>query len=135
MLNRCHGILDLRDCARRAADSGVTAILVSNQGERRLDGAAAPIEVLPDIARAVGDRLDVILDSGIRRGVHVLKVLACEAKAGSIGRPYLYGLSGGGEKGVAKALAMLRAELVLAIQLSGCADLKSIDEALIRRFA
>lgn len=128
------GVMSAED-ARRAADVGVTAVIVSNHGGRQLDGAATPVEVLPEIARAVGDRVEVILDGGIRRGVHVLKALALGAKACSIGRPYLYGLTAGGEAGVAKALDILRAELVLAMQLSGCGDLKSIDATLVRRFA
>lgn len=119
------------DDARRAADVGVTAIIVSNHGGRQLDGASASIEALPEIARAVGERLEVILDGGVRRGVHVLKALACGAKACSIGRPYLYGLSAGGEQGVAKALEILRTEFLRSMQLSGCADLASIDESLI----
>jgi L-lactate dehydrogenase (cytochrome) len=121
------------DDAKRAADAGATAVIVSNHGGRQLDGAAAPFEVLPQIARAVGDRIEVILDGGIRRGVHVLKALARGAKACSIGRPYLYGLSAGGETGVIKALTILRSELILAMQLSGCPDLASIDASRIGR--
>jgi L-lactate dehydrogenase (cytochrome) len=124
------GIMSVDD-ARRAADVGATAIIVSNHGGRELDGALAAIEALPGIVRAVGDRVEVILDSGVRRGVHVLKALACGAKACSIGRPYLYGLSAGGEAGATKALDILRTELVLAMQLSGCANLKSIDGSLL----
>lgn len=120
--------------ARRAADAGVTAVIVSNHGGRQLDGAVAPLEVLPEIVRTVGDRVELILDGGIRRGVHVLKGLARGAKVFAIGRPYLHGRSVGGEAGVAKALSMLRTELVRAMQLCGCADLKSIDESLVRRF-
>lgn len=120
------------DDARRAADEGVTAVIVSNHGGRQLDGAASPIEVLPEIVRAVGDRIEVILDGGVRRGTHVLKALACGAKACSIGRPYLYGLSAGGEAGVAKALDILRKEFVLAMTLSGCPNIASIDRHLIR---
>jgi len=126
------GVMSAED-ARRAADTGVTAVIVSNHGGRQLDGAAAPIEVLEEIAGAVGDRIEVILDGGIRRGVHVLKALALGAKACSIGRPYLYGLSAGGEAGVAKALEMLRTELTLAMKLSGCPDIRSIDKSMIRR--
>jgi len=124
------GIMSVDD-ARRAADAGVTAIIVSNHGGWQLDGAAAPIEVLPEIVGAVGNRLEVILDGGIRRGVHVLKALACGAKACAIGRPYLYGLSAGGEVGVAKALDLLRTELVRAMQLAGCPNLASINDSLI----
>src|SRR5882762_7567225 len=106
----------------RAADAGVSAVIVSNHGGRQLDGAAASIAAVPDIARAVGDRIEVILDGGIRRGVLVLKALARGAKACSIGRPYLYGLAAGGEAGVARALEILRTELVRAMRLSGCSD-------------
>src|SRR6185312_16084232 len=95
------------DDARRAADEGVTAIIVSNHGGRQLDGAAASIEVLPQIVRAVGNRLEVILDGGIRRGTHVLKALALGAKGCSIGRPYLYGLAVAGQAGATKALHIL----------------------------
>jgi len=119
------------DDARRAADAGVNAVIVSNHGGRQLDGAAASIEALPEIARAVGGRIEVILDGGIRRGVHVLKALARGANACSIGRPYLYGLAAGGEAGVVKALDVLRTELVLAMKLCGCANLASVDESMI----
>ena len=98
-----------------------------------MDGAAAPFEVLPEIAKAVGDRVEVILDGGVRRGVHVLKALARGAKACSIGRSYLFGLAAGGEEGVASALRMLRTELVRAMKLSGCTDVENIDESLVRR--
>jgi L-lactate dehydrogenase (cytochrome) len=121
------------DDARRAADVGVTAVIVSNHGGRQLDGAAVPIEVLPEIVRAVAEGMEVILDGGIRRGVHVLKALALGAKACSIGRPYLYGLSAGGAAGVAKALEILRSELILAMKLSGCTDVKRIEATLVRR--
>lgn len=100
--------------ARLAAEFGVSAIIVSNHGGRQLDGAAAHIEVLPEIVRAVGDRIEVILDRGICRCVHVLKVSVSGAKACSIGRPYLYRLGAGGEAGVARALGILRSELILA---------------------
>ena len=119
------------DDARRAADAGVTAVIVSNHGGRQLDGATASIEALPQIVRAVGDRVEVILDSGIRRGVHILKALACGAKACSIGRSYLYGLGAAGEQGVVWALEILRMELVRSMRLAGCADLASIDASLI----
>jgi L-lactate dehydrogenase (cytochrome) len=127
------GIMSADD-ARRAADIGATAVIVSNHGGRQLDGAAASIEVLPEIAKAVGTRIEVILDGGIRRGVHVLKALAFGAKACSIGRPYLYGLAAGGERGVKSALEILRTELVRAMQLSGCRDVASIDPTLVGSF-
>lgn len=127
------GIMSVDD-ARRAVDVGATAVIVSNHGGRQLDGAAATIEVLPEIVAAVGSQVDVILDGGIRRGVHVLKALARGAKACCIGRPYLFGLSAAGEAGVDKALHILRTELVRAMQLSGCTDLRSIDSSLVKRF-
>jgi L-lactate dehydrogenase (cytochrome) len=122
------------DDARRAADVGATAVIVSNHGGRQLDGEASPLEVLPEIVKAVGDRVEVILDGGIRRGVHALKALALGAKACSIGRPYLYGLGAGGEKGVAKALDILRTELIRAMQLCGCTDVGKVDASLVRTF-
>ena len=121
------------DDARRAADVGVTAVIVSNHGGRQLDGAAASIEVLPEIVRAVGNRVEVILDGGIRRGTHVLKALALGAKGCSIGRPYLYGLAVAGQAGATKALHILREELILAMRLSGCVDVASVGEDIVRR--
>jgi L-lactate dehydrogenase (cytochrome) len=123
------------DDARRAADMGVSSVIVSNHGGRQLDGAAAPFDVLPEIVDAIGDRVEIILDGGIRRGVHVLKSLALGAKACSIGRPYLYGLAAAGEAGVLRALSILRSELELAMKLAGCANLESIDRTLLRRLA
>lgn len=122
------------DDARRAADVGATAVIVSNHGGRQLDGAAAPFDVLPEIAQAVGQQIEVILDGGIRRGTHVLKALARGAKACSIGRPYLFGLAAAGEAGVDKALSILRTELVLAMKLCGCTDSSAIDGNIVRRF-
>jgi L-lactate dehydrogenase (cytochrome) len=126
------GIMSVDD-AHRALDAGASAIILSNHGGRQLDGAATPIDVLPEIARAVGHALEVVLDGGIRRGTHVLKALALGAKACSIGRPYLYGLSAGGQAGVTKALDILKSELVRAMQLSGCTDVRTIDPELARR--
>jgi L-lactate dehydrogenase (cytochrome) len=124
------GIMSVDD-SRRAADLGASAVFVSNHGGRQLDGAAASVEALPQIARAVGSQVEVILDGGVRRGVHVLKALALGAKACSIGRPYLYGLGANGEEGVRKALDILRTELVRAMQLSGCTDVNHIDLKLL----
>jgi len=126
------GVMSVDD-ARRALDAGVTALMISNHGGRQLDGAAAPLEMLPEINRAVGDQIELILDGGVRRGVHVLKALALGAKACSIGRPYLYGLSIAGEAGVAKALDILRTELVLAMKLAGCTDVTTIDPSIVGR--
>jgi L-lactate dehydrogenase (cytochrome) len=127
------GIMSVDD-AHRAIEIGATAIIVSNHGGRQLDGAAAPIEVVPEIARALGNQAEVILDGAIRRGVHVLKALALGAKACSIGRRYLYALAANGEAGVSRALEILRTELNRVMQLSGCTDVRNIDPAIIRRF-
>ena len=124
------GILSVDD-AHRAVDAGATAIIISNHGGRQLDGAVSPFEVLPKIAEAVGEHVELVLDGGIRRGVHVLKALALGADACSIGRAYLFGLAAGGEPGVARALEILRSELVRAMQLCGCIDIESIDRRLI----
>ena len=124
------GIMSALD-AVRAADAGVSALIISNHGGRQLDGAAAALDVLPRIADPVGGRLELIVDGGVRRGVHVLKALALGATACAIGRPYLYGLGAGGEAGVARALTLLRAEFETAMKLSGCAALKDIGADLI----
>jgi L-lactate dehydrogenase (cytochrome) len=121
------------DDARRAMEVGATAVIVSNHGGRQLDGAAAPIEALPKIVEAVGQQLEVLLDGGVRRGSHVLKALARGAKACSIGRPYLYGLGAAGEQGVSKALEILRTELVRAMQLSGCTDVRHVAPDLLAK--
>jgi L-lactate dehydrogenase (cytochrome) len=126
------GILSVGD-ARRAADIGATAIIVSNHGGRQLDSAIPAIHALGPIVEAVGGRVEVILDGGIRRGTHILKALALGARACSIGRPYLYGLAAGGEAGVSKALDILHSELVRAMQLSGCTDIRAIESALVHR--
>lgn len=102
------GITRLDD-ARRAVDAGVTAISVSNHGGNNLDGTAAPIRLLPDIADAVGDEVEVLLDSGVRRGSDVVKAIALGARAVLIGRAYLWGLSANGQAGVENVLDILRA--------------------------
>jgi L-lactate dehydrogenase (cytochrome) len=125
------GVMSVED-ARRAADLGVSAIIVSNHGGRQLDGAVATVEMLPEIVAAVGDRVDIIVDGGIRRGVHMLKALALGAKACAVGRAYLYGLAAGGEVGVARALEVLRTEFTTAMKLSGCLDASRISSDVVR---
>ena len=93
------GVMTAAD-AKRAADIGATAVMVSNHGGRQLDFSPAPFDVLDEIVQAAGDRLEVILDGGVRRGTHILKALALGARACSAGRPHLYGLGAGGELGV-----------------------------------
>lgn len=107
------------DDARRAADAGMDGIVVSNHGGRQIDGALGALEALPGIARAVGDRLEVLFDSGVRTGSDVLKALALGAKAVLLGRPFVYGLALGGEDGVRHVLRSLLADLDLTLALAG----------------
>ena len=113
------GILTADD-ARLAQAYGAAAVVVSNHGGRQLDAAPAPLDVLPEIVAAVGDELEVLVDGGIRRGTDVLVCLALGARAVLVGRPAMWGLAAGGSEGVARVLALLRAELDNALALSGC---------------
>ena len=113
------GILATDD-ARRAVDCGMAGIVVSNHGGRQLDGAPASIDVLRDIVSVVDGRLEVLLDSGVRRGTDVLRALALGARAVLVGRPYAWALAVEGEKGVSRALEMLREEFDTAMALTGC---------------
>lgn len=118
------GVLNVAD-ACRAADLGCDGIVLSNHGGRQLDGCVAPIEVLPEIARAVGDRLVVIVDSGFRRGADVVKAIALGAQAVMVGTATLYGLAAGGEVGVLHALGILSREVDRVLGQLGC---QSLDE-------
>ncbi|MFT5133466.1 MAG: L-lactate dehydrogenase (cytochrome), partial [Gammaproteobacteria bacterium] len=113
------GILSVED-AIRAADLGVHGIVISNHGGRQLDHVPATLDVLPEIVEAVGDRCEIIVDSGFRRGTDIIKALALGAKACMIGRPYLYGLAAGGEAGVKRALQILDEEFKRNMRLLGC---------------
>ncbi len=103
------------DDALRAVDAGVTAISVSNHGGNNLDGTPAPIRVLPPIADAVGDEIEVLLDGGIRRGSDVVKAVALGARAVMIGRAYLWGLAANGQPGVENVLDVLRSGIDSAL--------------------
>lgn len=119
------GILDEED-ALRAADFGADAIIVSNHGGRQLDGALSAIRMLPRIVRAVGDRTEVFMDSGIRSGQDVLKALALGAKGTFIGRAYIHGLGAMGEAGVTAALEVIRKELDITMALCGEKDVAKL---------
>lgn len=118
------GIMDAAD-AREAVAAGADAIIVSNHGGRQLDGAPSTIEVLPAIAEAVGDRIEVLFDSGIRSGQDVLKALALGARGAFIGRAYLYGLGALGEAGVTRCLDIIRHELDITMALCGLTDVRA----------
>jgi isopentenyl diphosphate isomerase/L-lactate dehydrogenase-like FMN-dependent dehydrogenase len=118
--------------ARRAADEGVDAVIVSNHGGRQLDHAPATLEVLPGIADAVGDRVEVLFDSGIRRGSDIVTALALGARAVLIGRAHLYGLAAAGEAGVRHAIDILAGELRGTMALCGAATLADLDRSLVR---
>jgi len=122
------GVMSVED-ARRAVDIGATAIMVSNHGGRQLDGGRAPFDQLAAIVDAVGDRLDVICDGGIRRGTHVLKALSLGAKACSGGRFYLYALAAAGQAGVERALERMRAEIERDMKLMGVRTISELSRA------
>jgi L-lactate dehydrogenase (cytochrome) len=126
------GILDEED-ARMSLDSGADAIIVSNHGGRQLDGAASSISMLPRIVDAVGDRMEVHLDGGIRSGQDVLKALCYGAKGTYIGRPFLYGLGAGGKAGVRRALEIIRKELDITMALCGERDVRNLSRDNLHR--
>jgi L-lactate dehydrogenase (cytochrome) len=119
------GVLDPED-ARMAAANGVDALVVSNHGGRQLDSAPSSISALPKVVEAVGDRIEVIFDGGVRSGQDVLKALALGAKSCLIGRAFLYGLGAGGEAGVRAAIDVIRKELDVSMALGGLTDVNKI---------
>jgi len=119
------------DDARRAADAGADGLVVSNHGGRQLDGAVSTIAALPGVVDAVGERLEVLIDGGIRRGGDVIKALALGARACLIARPFLYGLAAGGEAGVVRALEILHDEIDGMQALLGCPDLAQLDRSFL----
>ncbi|MEZ4433195.1 MAG: alpha-hydroxy acid oxidase [bacterium] len=119
------------DDARRAIAAGAAGVVVSNHGGRQLDTAPATADVLPRVADAVAGAAEVYVDGGIRRGTDVIKALALGARAVLVGRPILWGLAVGGEAGVRHVLSLLRAELLEAMALCGCADLAACTRDLV----
>ncbi len=124
------GIIDAED-AKMALNVGADAILVSNHGGRQLDGALSSIRALPSVMDAVGDKIEVHLDSGIRSGQDVLKALALGAKGTFIGRSYVYGLGAMGQAGVTKALEIIRKELDMTMALCGRKDVRTVDRDIL----
>ena len=125
------GIMSVSD-AKKAVDIGADAIMVSNHGGRQLDGSRSPFDQISEISDAVGDKIDVILDGGVRRGTHVLKAIAAGAKACSGGRMYLYSLAAAGQPGVEKALGNLKAEIERDMKLLGVTKISQIDRDMLR---
>jgi L-lactate dehydrogenase (cytochrome) len=124
------GVLDPDD-ARAAVDTGADALIVSNHGGRQLDGAVSSIRALPGIVAAVGDRIEVHLDGGVRSGADVLRARALGARGVYIGRPFLYGLGAGGEAGVTRVLEILRDELEVTMALTGERDINDVGPQVI----
>ena len=124
------GVLDVED-ARSAADLGADGLIVSNHGGRQLDGVLSPARAVPAIADAVGDRLTVLADGGVRSGLDVVRMLALGAKGVLIGRAWVYALAAGGEGHLDRALALIEAEIRVAMALTGCTSLAAIDRSAL----
>jgi L-lactate dehydrogenase (cytochrome) len=119
------------DDARRAIDEGADAIVVSNHGGRQLDGVAPTLHVLPEVVEAVKDRAEILLDGGIRRGSDIVKACCLGARATLVGRAYAYGLGAAGEEGVARAIAILRADVERTLKLLGCPSIGALDSSYV----
>jgi L-lactate dehydrogenase (cytochrome) len=125
--------VQIADDARRAVDAGVDAIVVSNHGGRQLDSVWPTIRVLPEVMKAVGDRIEVLLDGGIRRGSDAVKAVCLGAKAVLIGRAYAYGLAAAGGAGVTQSLDILRADMHRTMKLLGCPSVRELDASYVSR--
>ncbi len=118
--------------ARRAAEAGADAVVVSTHGGRQLDRAPVPLETLPEVVDAVGDRVDVLADTGILHGGDIVAAVALGAKACLVGRAYLYGLMAGGQRGVEAAITILTDEITRTLQLLGIAGLEHLERSHVR---
>lgn len=119
------------DDARRAVDEGAEAIVISNHGGRQLNGVAATLQILPEIAATVSDRTEVLLDGGVRRGSDVVKALCLGARAVMIGRAYAYGLGAAGGAGVQRTLEIFREDLIRTLKLLGCPSVAELDTSYV----
>ena len=119
------------DDARRRWTPAPNGVVVSNHGGRQLDGVAATLRVLPEVVAAVGDRIEVLFDGGIRRGSDIVKALALGARAVLVGRAYVYGLGAGGGPGVTRAIEILRADLLRTLRLLGCGSIAELDRSFL----
>jgi L-lactate dehydrogenase (cytochrome) len=123
--------VQIADDARRAVEAGASAIVVSNHGGRQLDGVGPTLRILPEVVDAVGGKVEVLVDGGIRRGSDVAKALCLGARAVLVGRAYAYGLGAGGEAGVSKAIEILRADLLRTLKLLGCPSVARLDRSYV----
>jgi L-lactate dehydrogenase (cytochrome) len=119
------------DDARRAADKGVDALIVSNHGGRQLDGVAPSVRVLPEVVAAIDGQIEILVDGGIRRGSDVVKALCLGARAVLVGRAYAYGLGAAGEAGVTRAIEILRADVLRTLRLLGCPSVEALDRSYL----
>ena len=119
------------DDARRAVAEGAAAVVVSNHGGRQLDGVAPTLRVLPEVVSAVGARVEVLMDGGIRRGSDIAKAMCLGARAVLVGRAYAYGLGAAGEAGVTRALDILRTDLERTLKLLGCESVAALDRSFV----
>jgi L-lactate dehydrogenase (cytochrome) len=119
------------DDARRALDAGAEAVVVSNHGGRQLDGVAPALRALPEVSAAVAGKMEVLVDGGIRRGSDVVKAICLGARAALIGRAYAYGVGAAGGAGVARAIEILRGDIVRTMKLLGCASLADLDPSFV----
>jgi len=126
------GIQTVAD-VRKAVDAGATAVMLSNHGGRQLESAPAPVDCIAAVADALGDKVEIICDGGVRRGTHVIKALSLGATACSIGRGYLFGLAAGGQRGVEHALGLLRSEVELGMALLGCNSVQKLGSGYIQK--
>jgi L-lactate dehydrogenase (cytochrome) len=117
--------------ARRAVDVGADALVVSNHGGRQLDGVAATLRVLPEIVNAVSGQIEVLLDGGVRRGSDIAKALCLGARAVLVGRAYAYGLAAAGGSGVARAIDILRTDLIRTLKLLGCESVSALNRSYV----
>ncbi len=120
------------DDARRAVDEGAEALVVSNHGGRQLDRVPPTLQILPEVVAAVGDRIEVLFDGGIRRGSDIVKALCLGTRAVMIGRAYAYGLGAAGAVGVTRAIDILRADLIRTLKLLGCASIAEMDQSFVQ---
>jgi L-lactate dehydrogenase (cytochrome) len=125
------GVMSAAD-AKRAADIGCSGVVLSNHGGRQLDGSRAAFDQLAEVVDAVGERIDVLMDGGVQRATHVLKALSLGAKAVGVGRYYLFPLAAAGQRGVERALGLMKAELERDLKLMGCNSIGELSRTNLR---